>query len=104
MTDTGKLWIMLAALLAGSFSILLWSGHRIHRNAAPMLGPENTFRFGHQGRKYADLGRLRQWFSFIGLMLSLFLAGRPLTSLRRLNINLAPITPLTLLTSRRTIE
>ena len=36
MTSTRKLWILLAALLVVSFSVLLWSGHQIYVNAPPM--------------------------------------------------------------------
>ena len=36
MSDTRKLWIGLALLLAASFAVLLWMGAAIHQNAPPM--------------------------------------------------------------------
>ena len=36
MSSTKKLWILLAALLIGSFGVLLWSGNQIYQNAPPM--------------------------------------------------------------------
>jgi len=36
MSTSRRLWIALALLLAGTFSILLWMGGEIHRNAPPM--------------------------------------------------------------------
>jgi len=36
MSSTRKLWILLAALLIGSFGVLLWSGNQIYQNAPPM--------------------------------------------------------------------
>ena len=36
MNSTRKLWIGLAVLLIASFSVLLWIGSEIHRQAPPM--------------------------------------------------------------------
>lgn len=36
MSSTKKLWILLAALLIGSFGVLLWSGNQIYQKAQPM--------------------------------------------------------------------
>ena len=45
MGSTRRLWIGLAVLLIGSFSVLLWVGADINRNAPPMpervTGPDN---------------------------------------------------------------
>lgn len=39
---------------------------------------EFNFWFGHQGWEYADMGRLWQWYLFIGLLLWVTLVGRSL--------------------------
>lgn len=36
MSSTKRLWIILAALLIGSFAVLLWSGNQIYQAAPPM--------------------------------------------------------------------
>ena len=38
MNNTRRLWVALGALLIASFSVLLWSGAQIQRNAALMTG------------------------------------------------------------------
>ena len=69
MGNTRKLWLVLAALLCVSFSVLLWSGAQIQRNAAPM--PEQVVADG--GRPVysrADIERGRQvWQSMGGMQL-----------------------------------
>src|SRR5690606_38792551 len=69
MGNTRKLWLILAALLLASFSVLLWSGVEIQRNAAPM--PERVV--ADDGRLVyarADIERGRQvWQSMGGMQL-----------------------------------
>ena len=69
MDETRKLWFGLAALLAVSFSILLFMGGEIHRQAPPLpervVATDGTVLF-----KRADIERGRQvWQSFGGMQL-----------------------------------
>lgn len=69
MGNTRKLWIALAVLLIASFSVLLWSGGEIRRNAAPM--PERVVaEDGTVIYTRADIERGRQvWQSMGGMQL-----------------------------------
>jgi nitric oxide reductase subunit B len=69
MGDTRRLWIALTTLLVLSFSVLLWSGSEIRRNAAPM--PERVVaENGEVVFTRSDLERGRQvWQSMGGMQL-----------------------------------
>ncbi|WP_411833212.1 nitric-oxide reductase large subunit [Pseudoxanthomonas mexicana] len=69
MENVRKLWIGLAILLVGSFSVLLWSGGEIRRNAAPM--PERVVSDdGSVLYTRAEIERGRQvWQSMGGMQL-----------------------------------
>jgi nitric oxide reductase subunit B len=69
MDNTRKLWIALAILLVASFSVLLWSGDQIVRNAAPM--PELVVSEGGETvYTRAEIERGRQvWQSMGGMQL-----------------------------------
>src|SRR5262245_6313615 len=65
METTRRLWLGLGALLAASFSVLLWMGGDIHQKAPPL--PERVVTEG--GRVIytrADLERGRQVWQSIG--------------------------------------
>ena len=69
MENTRKLWIGLGALLAISFSVLLYMGGEIHRQAPPM--PERVVSTGGTVLfERADIERGRQvWQSLGGMQL-----------------------------------
>ncbi len=69
MGSTRRLWIGLTVLLVASFSVLLWSGSQISRNAAPM--PERVIaEDGTLIYTRADIERGRQvWQSMGGMQL-----------------------------------
>jgi nitric oxide reductase subunit B len=65
------LWVCLLIIVVGAFA-----GQWLA--VMQKLGLDRNFWLGHQGWEYADIGRLWQWFLFIGLMLWLTLVGRAL--------------------------
>jgi nitric oxide reductase subunit B len=69
MTNTKKLWTILAALLVVSFGVLLWTGDQIHRKAPPM--PDRVVSSdGSVIYTRADIEKGRQvWQSFGGMQL-----------------------------------
>jgi len=69
VNNTRRLWLALGALLIVSFSVLLWSGAQIQRNAAPM--PERVVAEGGATvYTRADIERGRQvWQSMGGMQL-----------------------------------
>lgn len=69
MSNTRTLWIALTTLLVVSFSVLLWSGSEIQRNAAPM--PERVIAENSSlvyTRADIELGR-QVWQSMGGMQL-----------------------------------
>jgi nitric oxide reductase subunit B len=67
MGNTRKLWIGLTILLVASFSVLLWSGRQISRNAAPM--PEQVLAAdGQVIYTRANIERGRQVWQSMGGM------------------------------------
>ncbi|MEJ1095540.1 MULTISPECIES: nitric-oxide reductase large subunit [unclassified Pseudoxanthomonas] len=69
MSNTKKLWLGLATLLAVSFAVLLWAGGEIFRSAPPM--PERVVsESGHVVYTRQDIERGRQvWQSMGGMQL-----------------------------------
>ncbi len=69
MTSTRKLWALLAALLIGSFGVLLWSGNQIYQKAPPM--PERVVSSdGSEVFTRAEIEMGRQvWQSMGGMQL-----------------------------------
>ncbi len=69
MSSTRKLWSLLAVLLVGSFSVLLWTGTEIYQKAPPM--PERVVSSdGKEIYTRADIEKGRQvWQSMGGMQL-----------------------------------